>query len=391
MNMTERTQRNAERFQRLAEVRSGTPMGELLRRFWHPIALSREVVSDRGKEVMLLGEELAIYRGASGTPYLVSNCCAHRRTKLHTGWIEGESIRCMYHGWKFSGSGQCEERPAERPGSEKSIRIGAYPLKEYCGVVFAYLGKGDPPEFDLPRREAFEKPGALIFSRKEIWECHWLQHVENSLDAVHVSFAHQKGIVGSFGQNITTEVPSVSSVETEAGICQTAEREKHIRVSDWTMPNCNHVALPGPRPEDPWSEVSHWMVPLDERRTMRLAVIAMPSTTPERDAELTQYFTEVADYKAADHHDDLFKGIYPSDPLVQLTSAQDYVALIGQGVVADRANEILGSSDVAIALLRRILMREMDALESDGPAKQWRRLGKGPALFTRTNAAQTTA
>lgn len=383
--------RNAERFQKLAQVDAGTPMGELLRRFWHPIALSREVVSDRGKDVMLLGEELAIYRGASGEPHLVENRCAHRRTKLHTGWIEGESIRCMYHGWKFNGSGQCVERPAERPGSEASVKIKAYPVKEYAGVVFAYLGEGSPPEFALPRRESLEKPGMLVFARKEIWGCHWLQHVENSLDAVHVSFAHQKGVVGAFGENISAEVPVVSAVETEAGICQTARREQHVRVSDWTMPNCNLTAIPGPKPEDPWSEVSHWMVPLDGKRTMRLAVLSMPSTTPERDAELTEYFTSVADYKAADHHDELFKGVYPSDPLVQLTSAQDYVALIGQGAIADREREMLGASDVAIALLRRVLAREMDSLQASGEIKQWRPLEKGSALFTRTQAAPATA
>lgn len=372
-----------EQMKQLSETGADTPMGKLLRRFWHPVAVSRDVVAGKAKAVRLLGEDLTLYRGASGTPHLVAGRCAHRLTMLHTGWVEGEEIRCMYHGWKFNSGGQCVDRPAERQCREANIRIAAYPVHEYCGVIFAYMGEGDAPEFDLPRKECFERDGMLLFQRKEIWPCNWLQAVENSLDAVHVSFAHQMGKVGAFGEAITDVVPEISYKETEAGVCQTAVRDdSKVRVSDWTFPYCNHVLIPSTTQDDPWIEISQWMVPVDDGHVMRLALLALPSTSPETDQRLTTYFRDCQDYNAADYHDELFAGQYPSDPLIRLTSAQDYVVLVGQGTVADRMHERLGASDMGIAMLRRILRRELDAVASGEAGKAWQRLEQASVLYS---------
>lgn len=365
------------RMQSLSETSAGTPMGKVLRTFWHPIAPSRSVAPGKAKEIRLLGEDLALYRGQSGKAHLVANRCAHRLTKLHTGWIEGDELRCMYHGWKYDATGQCVDRPAERPGSEAAIRIAAYHVHEYCGFIFAWVGEGEPPEFDLPRKAFFEKEGILFFQRQEIWPCNWLQHAENSLDAVHVSFAHQMGKVGVFGDAVTHTVPDLSYEETDAGIRQTAVRNEgdtKVRVSEWSFPYGNHVPMPPLKPGGPWMEVSSWMVPIDDTHTSRTVLIAVESTTPEVDAELEQYFESCETYNAADHHDELFAGIYPEDPLIRLTSAQDYVALIGQGAIVDRSSERLGASDRGIAMLRRIMWREMEAIEAGRPTKQWRRV-----------------
>ncbi|MGD9943056.1 MAG: Rieske 2Fe-2S domain-containing protein [Burkholderiaceae bacterium] len=380
------SQQQIERLKDLTEVDAGTPMGDLLRRFWHPIAVARDVPRGKARAVRLLGEDLTLYRGHGGKIHLVAGRCAHRLTLLHTGWIEGDDIRCMYHGWRFDPSGKCVERPAERSGRESNIGIQAYPVREYSGLVFCYLGEDTPPEFDLPRKAVFETSGMLLFQRQEIWPCHWLQNVENSLDAVHVSFAHQMGRVGAFGEAITADVPEVSYRETDAGVCQVAVRSGSERVSDWTFPYGNHVVIPGVSPTDPWTEVSHWMVPIDQHHTLRIALFATPSTTPEADRSRVEYFAACEDYNSADHHADLFAGRYPSDPLIRLTSAQDYVALIGQGAIADRAGECLGASDVGIALLRRILWREMEAVRSGAPTKQWQRLERGSELFKRVSA-----
>jgi len=383
--------KQAERLKRLTETAGDTTMGKVLRQFWHPIALSKSVAAGTAKRVRLLSEDLTLYRGQGGSVHLVGARCAHRGTLLHTGWIEGDQVRCMYHGWKYDGSGQCTERPAERPGSEGSVRIGAYPVREYCGVIFTYMGKGAPPDFDLVRRSSCEQEGVFLLQRKEIWPCNWLQVAENSLDAVHVSFAHQMGKVGAFGQAIPAEVPEVSYEETSAGICQTAIRrlgeKTQVRVSDWTFPYGNTVVIPGVKAGDPWMEVTNWMVPVDDEHTIRISLRAAPSTSPEADEALKRYFDECDDYNSADHHDELFAGHYPDDPLVRLTSAQDYVALIGQGTIADRASECLGASDRGISMLRKILWREMDAVETGKPPKQWRRLDQPSQLMGYANEA----
>lgn len=352
-----------------------SPMGALLRRFWQPVALASQIEPGRARLIKIMGEELAIYRGESGKIHLVGGRCAHRLTYLHTGWIEGESLRCMYHGWKYDASGQCTQAPAETEAFAAKVRIAGYPTHEYCGLVFAYMGEGEPPAFDLPRKREFERENVMLFAREEVWPCNWFQQVENSLDAVHVSFVHHWGKVGSFGQAVSSAVPSLSYEETDAGIKQTAIRsETSKRVSDWTFPNNNHISHPTLRQDDPWVDVGVWMVPHDEGKTSRFILYAIASTDVETDERIKRYFDEVGDYNPANDHDRLLVGLsVPDDPLIQLTSAQDYVAAVGQGTVADRENERLGKSDAGIAFLRRIFWRELETVRAGREGKAWRR------------------
>ena len=378
----------AERLGLLHHTSPATDMGRLLRRFWHPVALSRELRPGKAKACRLLGETMTLYRGESGRPYLVAGHCPHRRTLLHTGWVQGEDIRCIYHGWKFDGAGQCREAPAEGAETAAKIRVPAWPVHEYAGMIFAWPGEGEAPEFSLLRKDVFERPNGLMFARAETWRCNWFQLVENSMDAVHVSFVHRAGLVGNFGAAVSGALPRLEYLETDAGIRQIATRGPgNVRVSDWTFPNCNHIVVPGVGPGDPWIDVGHWNVPNDDETTTRMMIYSIPSTTPEADARITAYFEEFGDYNPADHHDDLFdRGIYPRDVLLQLTSAQDYVAALGQDAIADRSRERLGKSDAGIVLLRRLCWREMDAIREGRPAKQWTRLPNSAELPTQ-NAA----
>jgi 5,5'-dehydrodivanillate O-demethylase oxygenase subunit len=363
----------AREFAKLTETAADTAMGKLLRSFWQPVAVSKALAPKSAKAIRILGEDLTLYRGESGNTYLVGSRCLHRLTLLHTGWVEGEQIRCMYHGWKYNGAGRCVERPAERIALPDNKKIAGYPTKEYAGLIFAYMGQGEAPPFDLPRKDAFERTTDLGFARSEVWPCNWFQHVENSLDPVHVSFAHMAGRVGEFGRAITESIPELSYEETSSGVRQTAKRsDNNVRVSNWTFPNCNYVRVPGLTADDPWIETGNWMVPVDEVSTARFSVRRVPSTTPEQDARITRYFAEAEDYNAADHHAELFdRHEYPDDPLIRLTSAQDYVALMGQGVVTDRNREVLGRSDMGVAFLRRLFTRELAAIEQGKPTKTW--------------------
>ena len=376
----EQTQRS-ERLSPLAQTAADTPMGTLLRRFWQPVAVSRQLVAGKALPLKFFGEELTLYRGVSGQPYLIGGRCAHRRTLLHTGWVEGEEIRCIYHGWCYDGSGQCTARPAEDDHGVPPVKIASYPVREYAGMVFAWFDASPAPDFDLPRKDAFERPGGLVFAKPERWPCNWLQMVENSLDAVHVSFVHQAGRLGTFGGAVTGAIPELRYQETDAGIRQIATRSKtNVRISDWTFPNNNHISQPGMMKDDPWIDVGVWMVPHDDLSTTRFTVWAVPSSGAESDQRFTDYCRDHADYNAADHHDALFAGIYPDDLLMDITSAQDYVAQLGQGAIADRATEYLGKSDAGIVFLRRLFMRELDAIRAGRPTKTWQRLAQAAEL-----------
>lgn len=377
---------NAAREQRaiamkqMVETGPETVGGTLLRKFWHPIALSRNVAVGKALAVRILGEDLALYRGESGTAHLVHNKCAHRLTRLDTGWVQGEEIRCMYHGWKYNAKGECTERPAEKGMSGGNIRIKSYPVREYLGMVFAYMGEGEPPPFELPRKPRFENDQTLTWVREEYWPVNYFQCVENSLDGAHVSFAHQMGVVGLFAKMVTAVVPELKYEETSAGIAQIATRmvdgKPQYRISNWTFPHTNHVRLPTDE-EGVWTDSVNYIVPVDDFSTHRFALRAVTKTTPERDAEWMKYMVDCEDWDSSDHHDELFEGKYPiHDPVVRLTPAQDYVAKVGQGTVADRLNEVLGISDQGIALLRRIYQREQDAIRNGAATKGWVRLDK---------------
>src|SRR5215470_15867903 len=147
----------SDKFARLTQSALGTDMGGLLRKFWHPVAPSDSVQPNSAQGLRIMGEDLTLYRGQSGKPYLVGGRCAHRGTELHTGWVQGEDIRCIYHGWKYDGAGQCTEAPAEGAATAAKIRIAAYPTREYTGLIFAYMGEGAPPVFDLPRKDEYER------------------------------------------------------------------------------------------------------------------------------------------------------------------------------------------------------------------------------------------
>ena len=372
----------AERLKLLSQTAPDTPMGRLLRTFWQPVARSALLKPGTAQPLRILSEDLTLYRGESGRPYLVGARCPHRRTLLHTGWVQDDQIRCMYHGWRFNGLGHCTERPAERDTA--GVRIAGYPLHEYCGLIFAYMGDGPAPEFQLPRKDIFERPDGLLFARQETWPCNWFQQVENSLDAVHVSFVHHWGTVGTFGDAVAATIPQLDYAETDAGIRQIATRSKGSRrVSDWTFPNNNHISQPGLLPTDPWIDVGVWVVPVDDTHTRRFIIYSVPKTGRDRteaDERITGYFDRFGDYEPADHHDDLILDKkMPEDTLMQLTSAQDYVAAVGQGAIVDRTAETLGKSDMGIAFLRRTFWRELDAIRDGRPTKAVAQARRGDA------------
>jgi 5,5'-dehydrodivanillate O-demethylase oxygenase subunit len=362
----------AERLKLLTQTAPGTDMGRLLRMFWHPVARSETLKAGTARPLRILSEDLTLYRGESGRPYLVGARCPHRRTLLHTGWVQDDQIRCMYHGWRFNGLGRCTERPAERDTA--GVKIAGYPLRDYCGLLFAYMGEGPAPPFQLPRRDTFEHVNALLFAREETWPCNWFQQVECALDAVQRSFVQHWGVDGTFDD--TGTIPQVEYAETDAGIRQIATHSPGSRhASDWTFPNNSHVTQPGLAARDSPIDVGIWIVPVDDTHTTRFMIYAVRKTFTDADRHITDHFDRFSDYNPADYHNELMLDRHvPTDTLIQLASAQGYVAAVGQGPIVERQNETLGTSDLGIALLRRMVWRELDALRDGRPTKPWRRV-----------------
>src|SRR4051812_28753445 len=191
-------------------VGPGTIAGRYLRGFWQPIAVASEIRPGRALPLRMFGEDFTIYRGESGTPHTVAFRCAHRGTQLSTGWVEGDEIRCFYHGWKYDSAGQCTEQPAEPEPFCNRIKIRAYPTREYLGFVFAYLGEGEAPEF--PLLPEFEHPEYINEVSMLMWPGNYFTQLDNAVDQCHTAITHWH-----FGRGM----PKLSSLETEYGLYST--------------------------------------------------------------------------------------------------------------------------------------------------------------------------
>ncbi|MBM2811623.1 MAG: hypothetical protein HW416_2382 [Chloroflexi bacterium] len=356
-------------FQDCLKTGPGTIAGRYLRLFWQPVRLSEDLPAGTAKPIRVMSEDFTIYRGTSGSAHVVAFRCAHRGTQLSTGWVEGDDIRCFYHGWKYSGDGQCIEQPAEPEPFCNRITIRSYPTVEYLGLVFVYFGEGEPPTFE--RTPEFERPEYITQLNKSIWPVNFFTNIDNGLDMTHVPIVHPQ--LGD-----TTYLHILSACETEYG----------ARVDGWTPPF--HFCMPNiqefgqrPRPGGPdrWAFGRGWRVPIDDRSQLRFGISILPLSGEEADrhnermaamppkdpARLMQAAQDVIDGKLSPR--DLSTEDYGD-----LVNAQDYIAMVSVGDIASNPPiEHLGRADVAVSLIRQIWMRELGTLADGRPIKRWHR------------------
>lgn len=197
---------------RLTQVRAGTEMGDLLRRYWWAVGTSADV-KDKPTFVRVLGEDLVLFRDGQGRPGLVGAFCSHRRANLCLGHVERDGLRCRYHGWKYDVEGNLLRAPGEPSGSElyKSVKHKAYRCQELGGIVFAYMGPDPAPL--LPRYDFLAAPGERYVAIIGFSKCHWLQNVENGMDPYHASFTH-----GETWDDLNTGPSFLEFIETDIGI-----------------------------------------------------------------------------------------------------------------------------------------------------------------------------
>ncbi len=196
-----------------AHTGPGTLAGRYFRRFWFPVARLDDVPPGRAKPIQVLNEKFTYYRGETGTPHLVGYYCAHRSTQMSTGWVEGDCIRCFYHGWKYDGSGACIEQPAEADTFAAKVAIEGYRCARISVSCSPISAKARPPEFW--RYSLLEGPGDLVV-RSWIRDSNYWNGLENACDQVHVNFVHRNSELAEAGAN--REIPAIDAVETEYGI-----------------------------------------------------------------------------------------------------------------------------------------------------------------------------
>jgi 5,5'-dehydrodivanillate O-demethylase len=363
----------------------GTAAGRFMRTFWQPVFVSKDLEPGHAKPIRLMSEDFTLYRGESGRAYVVDFRCAHRQTQLSAGWVEEECIRCFYHGWKYDGTGQCVEIPGEEKSVAERVRLRSYPVEEYLGLIFAYIGAGDPPP--MPRYTECEGPGILDTLSKGVWPCNYFSQLDNAGDPIHIPYTHREARrrVG-----IETPVRSIHPEETDYGIkytTSTVRAEKIVR--HFFMPNIvqliTNLRHDGILLDDSPSGGAImprlvWQVPVDDQSFIAFVVTYIPLTGEKAD--------KVRELRRQMHKDDgpspqelgsailagklRIKDVEVSD-IYKLIQIEDYVAQVGQGATPDHAKDRLCRNDIAIVLLRKIWERELRALVDGRALKQWRR------------------
>jgi 5,5'-dehydrodivanillate O-demethylase len=353
-----------EQNQLLTQVGRGTPMGELMRRYWQPLGAAVEMQDRWTLRVRLLGEDLVLFRNRQGELGLIAEQCPHRRASFLHGIPTEQGIRCPYHGWEFNAQGKCLHQPfeADNPAFRDRVTTDAYPVQELGGLLWAYLGPEPRPL--LPRFDALVAEGTIRIMGRALLPVNWLQIMENSLDPVHTEWLHghqyefqnaQAGVKVA----ISARHEKIDFREFEFGITKHRLLEGHSEDSDdWKVghpivfPNILAVGN-----GDPLARYHSFQmrVPVDDTHTMHLWYNAYSppegAVVPE-DMRAKVHVYEVP-FKDA-------KGEFIMDNI----DGQDMMAWITQGAIADRSREHLGASDKGVAMYRRVLKREMKKVQA---------------------------
>ncbi|OZM76222.1 aromatic ring-hydroxylating dioxygenase subunit alpha [Pseudonocardia sp. MH-G8] len=360
-----------------------TACGRLLRAYWQPAALVSELPAERPvKAVRLLGEDLVLFRGGGGYG-LIGRFCSHRGVDLSFGRLEGDGLRCLYHGWLYDRRGHCLEQPAEPEHSRFHTKIQhvGYPCQERNGIVFAYLGGGDPPP--LPGYDCFRAPDEYSFAFKGLWECNWLQGVEGGIDPSHVSYLHRflqddpreaygqqfRGEVEGTGRTLSALVgenarPDIEVEPTEHGLRVFAVRaldgaQRHVRVTNLLFPNAFVV------PFGPTQVFTQWHVPVDDENHYWYMILYDFAEPTDKEQLLAQRLGSctLPDYRSTRNRDNDWGFDAAEQAALTYTgmgldiNVHDQWAVESMGRIQDRTVERLGVSDRAVTANRRLLLR----------------------------------
>jgi 5,5'-dehydrodivanillate O-demethylase oxygenase subunit len=341
----------------LTRVGPGTPTGELLRRYWHPIAVAKELTAEHPtKFVRILGEDLVIFRATSGRLGLIDDRCAHRGASLSYGRVEERGIACAYHGWLYDFQGDCLECPAEPAGSNfhRTVKQKAYVVQEHLNLVWAYMGPAPAPVL-TPYDTLFRRDGHRTIIVHPQLDCNWLQAMENSVDPAHLQILHQEFYGRGVREPVNTtrgytdDVTRVDFYLTEHGIMK--QRTYANGVTD------EHPLLfPTILRQGPSSQIR---TPVDDEHTLHIHVLFIPT---EDGGEPADAFDPPVKY--TDAYKEPANKLHPEARFtLKHIIPQDHMAWETQGPIADRTRERLATSDRGVTMLRELLKRELAKLE----------------------------
>jgi nitrite reductase/ring-hydroxylating ferredoxin subunit len=395
----------AEQNARITRTGPSTPAGRLMRRYWQPVALEDELQGTRPVgRVGVLGERLVLFRDEHGRLGLLDRHCAHRGADLAFGRCEDGGLRCPFHGWLFDAGGACLEQPAEPEDSlfRFKVRQRAYPVVARNGIVFGYLGDGEPPAF--PDFDCFLAPRSHAFAFKGRIDCNWLQALEVGIDPAHASFLHRffedeagDGYGKQFrGATLGAELPMsrllrehvrprIEVEPTEYGLRIAALRpldaaHTHLRVTNMIFPH--GFVIPMSRE----MSITQWHVPIDDESCYWYAIFTSftdPVDHARMRAQRLELY-ELPDYVARRNR----ANDYGFDPEEQARATytgmgtdinvHDQWAVESMGAIQDRTREHLGTSDRAIIAARRMLFQAIADVED----------GRDPPLVLSPEAAR---
>ena len=360
----------------LTQIASGTPMGDMLRRYWWPVNVSDQL-KDRPTLIRILGEDLVLFRDREGRVGLIGSHCSHRRANLCFGSLSGGGLRCRYHGWVYDVNGKVLETPGEPPDSTLKDRVNhlAYPAQDLGGLIWAYLGPEPAPE--LPQYDFLMSEGTRNARLTGFAKCHWLQCSENGLDPFHVSFTHS-----TTWSDLDPSPECFDFEEVEWGLRYDTWRPSEkkgrylYRNHFWLMPGHSLGSGGATReaeggvealdrtPRQP--KTVRFNTPIDETETVNFRVTWVPADAPQAFQKTSpEQMTIMTQGWQGTPHEPFMEQKTADNPVLgyewpSAIAAQDATLLDSIGPVADRQNENPSIIDGGGILLREMLLRAME-------------------------------
>ncbi|MGZ8499997.1 MAG: Rieske 2Fe-2S domain-containing protein [Candidatus Binatia bacterium] len=345
----------AEENEILTKVGPGTPAGELLRRYWHPVAIAADLtVENPTKFLRILGEDLVLFQTTGGEVGLLHDRCAHRGVSLSYGRVEERGLACAYHGWLYDIEGHCLETPAE-PANSKfclTVKQKAYPVRKLAGLYWAYFGPLPAPV--MPKYDVWARTDGWHWLRAlPQLDCNWLQAMENSVDTAHLHILHQELVTDGFNVESTTRGTIDNLVDygitefphgfIKRRVFKDGKIEEHPLLFPTVLRQANRTQI---------------RVPIDDTHTWVVYVHFVPDsaeTRPANDEVPVNYRKPFKNPLGVRHPDTKFR--------LNEVDAQDFMAWETQGPVHDRTRERLSVSDHGVVMYREMLLREIKKVQ----------------------------